>query len=61
MNPPLCPSCGLPVEGSAANEPGTVWHGECYRDEMTKLGLLTAGAISAYSHDDRVRDGLEYP
>ena len=60
--PELCAICGQPVTNPAGTEaPHKTYHGECYRAEMQALGLLDPGPITAYSHDDKVRDGLEDP
>ena len=60
--PELCALCGLPVDTLATTEaPHKTYHGECYRAEMTALGLLEPGPITPYSHDEKVRDGIEDP
>lgn len=63
MNPPRCPHCGLPVDGAAVNSTlGLVYHGECYLAQTRERhGELAAKGIALYSHDERIRDGLEWP
>ena len=61
--PPDCHVCGEPVLGAAARGHGErFFHGACYAAHSAAAWATTrASGIGAYSHDERVSDGLEKP
>lgn len=64
INPPICPGCLQPVPDTATNPlGGSVWHGTCYAQHAAQAwaNYQQTGGVGAYSHDERVTDGLEQP
>ena len=63
----LCAHCGQPIADTTPNRDGErFFHGACYALEFppehpTEWPRPPFHGVTAYSHDERVRDGLERP
>ena len=56
-----CAVCGEPVDALAATEARhKAYHGACYQTTLPKPGDIPSG-VALYSHDEKVRDGVEQP